>query len=234
MRIPLIHQPLLLGLDFQPEGIRLAQLGWVWASCWLKRIGTLEVPENSMANARVINWEQVTKTIADYVEANGLRKMITAISLPSEIVKSEELDLPPALADEEIRSEIKIRIRQQLSGLKNDYAMDFKILGTQPSSGLKIVYAVVRKTELMKYVSSINNAGLKLAYVDVDIFALHRLHEAMKQKGVHTLNKENSREKLLKFLKIKNEQANHIEQINLKNYKVAIGTAMRRVSWWQK
>lgn len=163
-----------LGLDIQPNQIRLIALRKIKRHFYLEQIEARELESGVFVDDKIEHWDKLTIILSDLVESLKIKGRSVAIQLPFHLVKAQTLQLPFGLTDEQIRSEIHLNIRNEWPDI-NSFDMDYYSLA---SDGSEIMYVTISRDYLTRYIECIHKIGLQVKIVDIDIYALMRATHA--------------------------------------------------------
>lgn len=196
----------LVGLDIQPDAIRLVRLKKIKRGFQAKDVIENYLPNDVFAEGKIKNWELLRSILVDLVNIHQLNGMPTAISLPVNLVRIHQMQMPHGLSEAEIEIELFSYIHNHLPGLTDSLSIDFVSLPQKQADYNEIFFAATRKEYLSSYIDCVNAAGLKVKIVDVDIYALKRA--------------------------ISQEQQNRVNGLIQDQFLLACGLAMREVPKW--
>jgi type IV pilus assembly protein PilM len=166
-----------LGIDIQPDGIRIVQLKKKRRDFQVQLAIKLAVPEGVFVEGRIHDWEWVEQTLSAQVDEQGWRGMPVVIGVPDEKVCERRLTLPAGLSEADMESDIAMHIREEMSGFNEPLCMDFSVLSKSTPTSVEVQYAAVRESDLSPYLKSIRAAGLNVKIVDVESYALKRARD---------------------------------------------------------
>jgi type IV pilus assembly protein PilM len=173
MKMTYLSTPSMIGVDIQPNEMRLVKLLRKKQVFYLEWALTCAIPEDAVKNGKIYSWEQVTIQLSDLVK-NRVLSGRAAIAIPANLVRMKNILLPIGLSDTEITAEIEAHVLQDLSGVKEALCIDY-VSAVRNEIGYVDVFFVAMKREVLShYVTCVNASGLQAKIVDVDIYALTR------------------------------------------------------------
>ncbi len=169
--MPLFHfkTPSVIGLEITSHEVRFVQLKKTRKRYTIMQVVREPLPANMVAEGKIIDWHRLTSIIAEWVRLLNWEKLSVVILLPAAMVRIQHIQLSPHVTDETLASEIDHHIKRDLPGIHETVAMDYHIL-----KSTEMIVAVTRQDYLLKYINCINQTGLKVKIVDIDIYALIR------------------------------------------------------------
>lgn len=163
--------PSSLGLDIQPKAIHLVKIRQFARKRVVEQLLTKELP-SSLQASDVLAQGGLSRALAEVVRECQLGGQSVAISLPVSHVSLERMQLPVAYNEEGI--EKAIRQRYTTREPDSDYCIDFSIEEESVPGYWDVELAMVQSSFIKQWVNCVNNAGLQLKLIDIDIYALVR------------------------------------------------------------
>lgn len=169
-----LSAPSLIGLDIQPDSIRLVQLKPVRNRFMAERIAYAALPAGVFDYGKITRWDLISAALSALVEAADIKGHAAAINLPANLVRMQRIQLPSELTEEEVEAEIHAHMQRDLPGMTDPLCMDFRIAPTRNTAYMDVFFAAARQDYLSQYRECVNAAGLRTKIVDIDIYALKR------------------------------------------------------------
>lgn len=172
--------PACLGVDFSASALKIVSL----------KAGSLQIQRYSIAplasglvNAGMI---QDLLPLASVLSQQSLNwsPQAVAMAIPSSIVMQKKLLLPPALTEEKLVEFIQAQLSREFASqnIAAIYAWDY---ARTTSEQVQVI--VAKKDSLETYQALIQLAGLELAAIEVELFALYYLHQRLlREHGLMT------------------------------------------------
>lgn len=182
-------KPAMLGIDIQPEAIRLAQLQQKRNKYYSQRLETIALPEKIIEEGKIKHWDRLTETLYRAIEVMELKNLPAALAVPVSLVRINKLSLPRQLSDEALESEINSHIHRELPGMSAGLCFDYDRIAASRSTQ-EIHCVVIREDYLSRLVAAVTSAGINVKVVDVDVYALQRFnnHKSELMPPLHDLN----------------------------------------------
>lgn len=118
--------------------------------------------------------EEIVSCLKKLADQLQLRKIPVAIALPNHCVISKRLKLPVYLCEADYEAEITEHLNQYLPGMDEKFCFDFIQLEKQQEDFQEVLLFAARQSQLTPYVEMVNQSGLFVKLVDVDLYALAR------------------------------------------------------------
>jgi Tfp pilus assembly PilM family ATPase len=167
----------LVGVDVQPDGMRLVQLTrWPWGY-HLEAAVHRPLPSGVFSEGKIKRWDRVGMVLEEMVHQYNLGGMPAVITLPANLVRMQRLVIPLGLSAEAIKGEIETHIQKEWPGVTEALNIDFIYLEGKQN----IFFAAVRQEYVTQYMACVNAAGLSTKMADVDVYALKRVLQAVRE-----------------------------------------------------
>lgn len=164
----------LIGLDIQPQEIRLVKLRKLKRRFQIDCAHKEPLPAHIFNHGKIEHFEVLSGLVAKIVTHLKLRGLAAAISLPANLVRMHEIQVPQGLSEAQIEAEIYASLQQELIGMPE--ALYFDYTEKHDTHGFsKIVFAATRQAYLSQFIQCVNAAGLVVKIVDVESYALQRI-----------------------------------------------------------
>lgn len=157
------RQKTMLGLSVLPEVIHLVQLKHVK--------NDYHIIHSLVAD---VTMSALTHTLAELVSRHALQGAQTAICVPLSLVKMQRLVVPAALAVQDIETEVYAQAKRALPVKTGNIVVDYQAMPHQVKEEASLFFAAAVENDLTELASSLRDAGLKPAVMEIDMFALLR------------------------------------------------------------
>ncbi len=163
----------ILGLDLGLNEIRLLQLEKRGTRFHLEKMLTYPVVENNKQQQETA-WEACQQVLLQLVTESGLCAYPVALALPSSTIIKKYLELPQPFHE----SELTQTLQQELAELfpevpEKELCFDYLVKASS-ETWLAILLIATRKAQLQGKIRILEQVGLKVSLVDIDIYALSR------------------------------------------------------------
>lgn len=172
---PLSFQPATVtGISIQPQNIHLVQLKKGKNGFGVERVYRNDLPADIFAEGKITAFESLEAALGKLVQSECLQDTRVVVCVTANQVKMQKIPLPRGLSDVDIEAEISTQVYRALPGKSDALAIDFKVEAVDLEESVHVFFAAARKDYIQRYRRCIDGAGLRVAMVDVDIFALLR------------------------------------------------------------
>lgn len=169
MRLPafskFFNQKRMTGIDIQPEGVQFVQLRHNKQAFVLEKIAVYPLEVGVFTEGKVSDWDKLTALLYDWVRELDLVGAVSAAALPMQAIKLLRVDKPPVLTE----SWLWDYLEHALPGLGETVIADHCLLLNEA-----MLVAVAKREDVENYTSCLQEAGLALKIMDIDLFAIQR------------------------------------------------------------
>ena len=167
----------LLGLDIGSSSVKLVELERSGSTHRLRRFGYAPVPPEAIVQGSFMNATGISEAIQQAYENGGFKTKDVATSVSGHAVIVKRISLPSQSA-EELDETIKWEAEQYIPFDIAEVNIDYQVLQDDALDGQMDVVLVAAKKDLIDdYLNVISDAGLSMAIMDVDAFALGNMYE---------------------------------------------------------
>jgi type IV pilus assembly protein PilM len=167
----------LLGLDIGSSSVKIVELEPSGSSYRLRRFGYAPVPSEAIVQGSFMNATGISEAIQQAYEGGGFKTKDVATSVSGHAVIVKRISLPSQSADE-LDETIKWEAEQYIPFDIAEVNIDYQVLQDDALDGQMDVVLVAAKKDLIDdYLNVISDAGLNMATMDVDAFALGNMYE---------------------------------------------------------
>jgi len=174
VKFSLFSKPSLIGLDVQPDAIRLIQLKKNKEAYEIEQRLSQPLADEIFAEDKIKHFDRLRLVLSDLVIEHRLMGQAVAVSLPANLVRMQRIQVPTGLTESEVEAEIHAHLQNDLPGLNDALCMDFTRLPSVTKDYTEVFFAAARKEYLLQYVECVQAAGLQVKGVDVESYALKR------------------------------------------------------------
>lgn len=168
----------LIGLDIGSSCIKVAKVNDTKAGYELAFFDMIPIHPDVITDGMIADKTRLVASIKELLKKAGIKNKDAVISFsghPSVIIKKINM---PIMSEEEISDSMKYEAQQYVPFDINDVEIDFQILGPSSEEGqMDIVLVAVKRGVMNDYVDAVKTAGLDVAIVDVDSFAIYNAYE---------------------------------------------------------
>lgn len=166
-----------VGLDIGTDHIRVAQLKPTSAGFQLTTYGSIAVPFGSVVEGEIVDGESVSAALRELWKRAGVHNKEVCIGVSNQKVVVRLIDLP-FMEKDELEGAIKYQAQDYIPIPIEDAILDFQIIGDYMTPAdehmMEVLLVAAQRGMIDSAVAAVENAGLKLAQIDVTAFALVR------------------------------------------------------------
>jgi type IV pilus assembly protein PilM len=168
----------IIGIDIGSSSVKLVQLKEQKGAFTLQNVGILPLPLEAIVDNTLMDSSSIVEAIKKLFKSLNIRVKDAACSVSGNSVIIRKISLP-AMPPEELEDQIHWEAEQYIPFDINDVNIDFQILASDQNDPSKMeVLLVASKKEIINdYLAVFNEAGINLAVVDVDSFAIQNAFE---------------------------------------------------------
>lgn len=160
----------VIGVDISQEAIKLVQLsGRSLNQIQLEKYVITRLPKNVIKGYRIQDHDQLVSYLQQsYAQLqSGSRSVVAA--LPQGITTIENLFYDPEAAGMDLEQFAEIEVSQLLSNSEINF--DYQVVDESVGEGQRVMAVAAKKDDVDTRVDALEAAGLKVEYMDVDVFA---------------------------------------------------------------
>ncbi len=166
-----------VGLDIGSSSVKVVELQSSSGGYRLAKFGYAPLPPESIVQGSFMNAPAISYAIEQACEMANIRGCEVATSVSGHAVIVKRITLPEQ-RPEELEESIRWEAEQYIPFDINEVNIDHQIVQGAAADGQMSVILVAAKKELIDdYMSVITEAGLHLAVMDVDAFAIGNMYE---------------------------------------------------------
>ena len=163
-----------IGLELGPDAVRLLQLE-CHAQRWLiKNYATARLPAAAFADGKIQQADLLENIVRELVVATHTVGYAAAVALPAHAVISQHIALPAHLPTVEYEIAISMNLGRYFPGVNDDLYFDFLPQPAGAALRQEVLLVAARQWQVDSYAALVSAAGLRVAAVDVDRFAVLR------------------------------------------------------------
>jgi type IV pilus assembly protein PilM len=170
-------QPYPVGLDIGTDHVRVAQVRPSGAGYQVNGYGGIALPMGSVVEGEIVDADAVTRSIRELWRSAGIKGKDVAIGVSNQKVVVRLIDLP-YMEKAELEGAIQYQAQDYVPIPVEDAILDFQIIGDymtpQDEHMMEVLLVAASRDMIEATVSVVEDAGLKLASIDVTTFAIVR------------------------------------------------------------
>lgn len=146
----------------------------------LLNFGTMPLPPGVIEDGAIAEPDVIIQALKDLLklEKIGVKSAVTAVSGTSVVIK--KIKVPP-MSDAELVNAIQFEAGQYIPFDIEDVHLDFMVMPSAEAKGdieqMEVLLVAVTKEKMNELITILARAGLKVAVVDVDVFAMQNAFE---------------------------------------------------------
>jgi len=168
-RIPVV------GLDIGSSSVKAVELRPTGSNYELVGFGLAQVPPGAIQGGEIRQPSGVQQAIRQALDQGGIQAADAVIGVSGGSVIAKRVTLPK-MSEAELGESIRWEAEQHIPFDIEDVALDFQIL-RQEGPQLEVMLVAVKKGKVHSYAEVVAGAGVNVAVVDVDVFALETQYE---------------------------------------------------------
>ncbi|MBN1612859.1 MAG: type IV pilus assembly protein PilM [Deltaproteobacteria bacterium] len=179
----------VVGLDIGSSSLKLAEIVDTAKGPQLTYFSSVPLDRGVVADGVLVEPEMVTAKLKDLFKAFGSRKKGIVTSLSGNSVIQKKVTFA-SMEEDELRELIRDEAGKYLPfDDMDDVNFDFQILGENEfnPNQMDVLLVAAKKDIIHAYTDAIQAAGLDVAIMDVDSFALETMYETNYEIGEHEL-----------------------------------------------
>lgn len=171
----------LIGIDIQSHEIRIMVLSHTKKSIRIEKMGYQALPEGAIQNGKIKIFKEVCATLAKLTAEMRVHKGAVAIAMPAASVVNKSIPALP-LKHAALDAEVAAHLKTYFPGVTEDLCYDYIKLNPQ-----SLLIVAARSAEVMPYINLVEQVGLQVKIVDVDLYAVLRAVTFAIAKKLQTL-----------------------------------------------
>lgn len=173
----------VVGLDIGTSSVKAVALKPAGKGYELVHLGIVPLPPDAIVDGAIMDGGAVISAIQQIFNEHkiGTKDVAVAVSGHSVIIKSIKM---PLMKEAELAESIQWEAEQHIPFAIEDVNLDYQILQAPPGAmEMEVLLVAVKKDVINEYLTVASTAGLNVAVVDVDAFALGNAFEAAYETG---------------------------------------------------
>ncbi len=167
----------IVGLYVGSSAIKVIELQPTSSGYKLTGFGYAPLPPEAIVQGSFMNSPAISNAIREACEDAGIKTRDVATSVSGHAVIVKKISLP-AQSDEELEESIRWEAEQYIPFDINEVNIDYQILQEATTDGQMDVLLVAAKKDLIDdYLSVVADAGMNIAVMDVDAFAVGNMYD---------------------------------------------------------
>jgi type IV pilus assembly protein PilM len=173
----------LLAIDIGSAYIKIAQVDISKSRPVLIKWACALTPAGAFRNHLLDKADAVGQKISDLLIKHDFERRRVALALPAPVVFTKKIKIP-RLALKEVRAHVQLEASSFIPHNIDAVRLDYHIIGQSGKNQLDILVVAAKNEIINNYVNAVEAAGLELALIDVDYFALQNIFELNKPRNI--------------------------------------------------
>jgi type IV pilus assembly protein PilM len=166
----------LVAVDIGASSIKLLELDVSTEPPTLVNVGIAPLTFDGFNNNLIARVPEVAEQITSLMEANGISDKRIAIAMPGPAVFTKKIKVPK-MDIAELGPHIQFEAANFIPHNVNAVRLDYHILGESGKNHLDVLVAAIKNEIIDSFLDTFGAAGLEVAVVDVDYFAVQNMFE---------------------------------------------------------
>jgi Tfp pilus assembly protein PilN len=166
----------VLGLDIEPQGIKILELKKTAEGIELVKAQMLPVPADSLKDGVIIEPKSIAVVIKEFIQTNNILARKVAVVLNPNLTLIRLLRIP-FMSEPEMRSLLETEANQYVDFKHKEKFIDFCLLEELNEEGVKkvnVIFAAALKEVVNAFIRVVEEANLELIGLDVSALAIIR------------------------------------------------------------
>lgn len=164
----------LIGVDISSASVKMVELSGDGEGAYrLENYSIVPLAKDSVVDGNIAGLEQVGSAVDRAWRLLGTREKRVALALPAAAVISKKVFMQAGLREEDMELQVEAEANQYIPFALDEVNIDFQVLGPAPNSpeDVEVLIAASRKDKIEDRVVVAEEAGLKVAIMDVETYA---------------------------------------------------------------
>ncbi|GHT85419.1 pilus assembly protein PilM [Betaproteobacteria bacterium] len=169
----------LAGLDISSSSVKLVELSANdRGGLRIERYVIELLPRDAVVDGDIANFDGVADGIRRALRRFGSNPKNVAVALPVTFVSTKKIVMPDGLRELDMELQVESEAAQYIPFALDEVNIDFQVIGPAGTPGdIEVLVAAARKDKVEDRIGVAEAAGLKVAVVDVESFAIEAAFE---------------------------------------------------------
>lgn len=141
----------------------------------LKACRSVPLPRNAIAEGTIKDADVVADAVRQCVLDAGIRSKSAVISISGREAITKRVPLPK-VSPKELADAIMLEAEHHIPFAVDEVFLDYQVVGESATS-MDVLLVAVKRLKVLEYVAAVEAAGLDVAVVDLDAFAMQNQYE---------------------------------------------------------
>src|SRR5262245_10061343 len=177
--------PPVIGTDVSSSAVKMVEILEAAKGMYrVERYAIEPLPKDSVVEGNINNIDAVSDALKRCHKRLGSNLKNLALALPNAAVISKKILVPAGQREEDLELAVTTEANQYIPFALDEVNLDFQVLGPAPNSpeDVEVLIAASRKEKIEDRVAAAEQAGLKAAVMDVDVFAAQTAFELIQSQ----------------------------------------------------
>ena len=166
--------PPLIGVDISTSAVKMVELSASGKGVYrLEGYSIAAIPKDAVTDGNIVGLEQVSDAVKLAWKLLGTREKRAALALPSAAVITKKVMMSANLRETDMEAQVEAEANQYIPFPLEEVNIDFQVIGPVANNPdeVEVLIAASRKEKIEDRVAAAEDAGLKVAVMDVDTYA---------------------------------------------------------------
>lgn len=184
---------IVAGVDISPSAVKILELSQSMHGYRVEAYGAAPMPSNAIHNREITDVSAVAAAVKKAIVLSGTRAKRAAISMRSSAVITKVVQFNAALTGSDLENQVHLEASRYIPYSMDEVSLDYEVIGsTHAAKGHEskqndVLIAACRQQQMEAFVDIVDEAGLEVAVVDVEPYAVeracHLLRHALPNEG---------------------------------------------------
>ncbi len=177
--------PPLIGTDISSSAIKMVEISEAGKGIYrVERYAVEPLPRDSLVEGNINNLDAVSDALKRCHKRLGSNIKNLALALPSAAVISKKILVPAGQSEDDLEIQVETEANQYIPFALEEVNLDFQVLGPAPNSpdDVEVLIAASRKEKIIDREAAVQQAGLNVTVMDVDVFAAQAAFELIESQ----------------------------------------------------
>lgn len=166
-----------VALDIGSSSIKMVEATGDKSGYHLVHMGIFPLPPAAVENNVVVDKDAVVNAIRSLLQDNGVKATQAICSVPGRAVIIKKIQLPTQ-NEQELEANMEFEAQNVIPESLENVNLDYQILDyLEDGNNMEVLLVAVKKEIVNSYTQAVEEAGLTLAVMDVDYFAMENMYE---------------------------------------------------------
>lgn len=163
----------LVGIDISSSMVKIVELSQGPKGYVLEAYSMAPLPKDAIVDGAVNGLDKVSDTVVRAHKLLGTKTRRAALALPVAAVITKKVIMQGGLREEDMEVQVEAEANQYIPFPLEEVNLDFQVVGEAPNNPdeNEVLIAAARKEKIDDRVAAAEEAGLKVAVMDVETFA---------------------------------------------------------------